>query len=171
MTTSSPPAWTRSGGMFLTPADIPFFLVKDGVVILCVCMGTVRYWWISFHPVIVQLRAVFCPLVQYLSFFWEAFSRMILDNNSFCVGNQSQSQWLSCDKEAFLQISGTCFLCFAVFWTTFLWSFEARVSTVATNAKWSQIRSFQAVSSMVCENPAADEADEEWVRISVIVLT
>ena len=50
--TSSPPAWTSSAGMLLTPADFPFFndctaastsLRKDKVIILCVCLGTVQY--------------------------------------------------------------------------------------------------------------------------------
>ena len=40
---------------------------KDGGVILCVCLGTVQYCWISIGLVVVQLRAVFCPSVQYLS--------------------------------------------------------------------------------------------------------
>ena len=79
--TSSPPASTSSAEMLLTPADFPFFnecnatstfFVKDGMVILCVCLGTVQ--WISTGLVIVQLRAVFCPSVQYLLFFSEAFS-------------------------------------------------------------------------------------------------
>ena len=52
---------------------------KDGVVILCVCLGTVQYWWISTGLVVVQLRAVFRPSVQYLSLFCEAFSWTILD--------------------------------------------------------------------------------------------
>ena len=50
--TSSPPAWTSSAGMLSTPADFPFFnggtaastfFVKDGMVILLVCLGTVQY--------------------------------------------------------------------------------------------------------------------------------
>ena len=32
------------------------FLAKDGVVILCICLGTVQYWQISIGLVIVQLR-------------------------------------------------------------------------------------------------------------------
>ena len=35
------------------------FSAKDGVVILCVCLGTVQCWWISTG--LVQLKAVFCP--------------------------------------------------------------------------------------------------------------
>ena len=30
------------------------------MVILCVCLGAVQYWWISIGLVVVQLRAVFC---------------------------------------------------------------------------------------------------------------
>ena len=59
------------------------FFAKNGVVILCVSLGIVQYWWISVGLVIVQLRAVFCPWVQYLSFFCEAFSWTILDSSSF----------------------------------------------------------------------------------------
>ena len=59
------------------------FFAKDGIVILCDCLGTVQYWWISVGLVIVQLRAVFCPSVQCISFFCEALSWTILDNSSF----------------------------------------------------------------------------------------
>ena len=49
--TSSPPAWTSSAGMLSTPDDFPFFndctavdfFANDGVVNLCVCLGTVQY--------------------------------------------------------------------------------------------------------------------------------
>ena len=34
------------------------FSAKDGVVILCVCLGAVQYRWISIGLVVVQLRAV-----------------------------------------------------------------------------------------------------------------
>ena len=47
------------------------------MVVLRVCLGTVQYQWISIGHVIAQLRAVFCPSVQYLSFFCEGFSRTI----------------------------------------------------------------------------------------------
>ena len=49
--TSFPPAWTSSAGMLSTPADFPFFsdsysslhfFAKDGMVVLCVCLGTVE---------------------------------------------------------------------------------------------------------------------------------
>ena len=66
--------------MLSNPADFPFFndctaafTSLRRVVILCVCLGTVHYRWISIGPIVVQLRAVFCPSVQYLSFFHEAF--------------------------------------------------------------------------------------------------
>ena len=71
--TSSPPTLTSSARMLSTPADFPFFsdctaastfFVKDGVVIICVCLGTVQYWWISIGLVIVQLSAVTCPSVE-----------------------------------------------------------------------------------------------------------
>ena len=80
--TSSPPAGTSSAGMFSTPADFPFLndctapstsFAKDGLVILCLCLRTVQHSWISVGFVIVQLRAVICPSVQYLSFFCKAF--------------------------------------------------------------------------------------------------
>ena len=61
------------------------FFAKDGVVVLCVCLVTVQYWWISIGLVIIQLRAVFSPSVQYLSFFCEEFSWKILDSNSFSL--------------------------------------------------------------------------------------
>ena len=66
------------------------FFAKDGVVILCVCLGTVQYWQMSVDLVIVQLSAVFCPSVQYLSFFCEAFSWTILDSSSFPLFHSGQ---------------------------------------------------------------------------------
>ena len=59
------------------------FFAKDLVVILCVCLGTVQYWWMSIGLVIVQFRPVFCPSVHYLSFFYEAIFWMILDSSIF----------------------------------------------------------------------------------------
>ena len=50
------------------------FFVKDGVVILYVCLGTIQYRWICIGLVIVQLIVVFCPSDQYLSFFCESSS-------------------------------------------------------------------------------------------------
>ena len=66
------------------------FFAKDGVVVLCVCLGTIQYWWISVGLVIVQLRVVFCPSVQYLSFFCEAFFWTILDSSSFLLFHSVQ---------------------------------------------------------------------------------
>ena len=40
--------------------------------------------------------------------------------NLLCVGNQSWSQWLSCDKEIFLQTPGRSFLYLTAFWTNSL---------------------------------------------------
>ena len=86
MITFSPPAWTSSAGMLSTPADFPFFndfilqppLFCEGwVVIICVCLGTVQYWWISNGFVIVQLIAVFCPSVSFLC---EAFFFLFLND-------------------------------------------------------------------------------------------
>ena len=79
--TSSPPAWTSSAGMLSTPSDFSFF--ND-----CTVASTFlrRMGWSSFvfvwrqsgtdgtGLVIVQLSAVFCPSVQYLSFVCEAFA-------------------------------------------------------------------------------------------------
>ena len=42
-------------------------------------------------PCDVQLRAVFWPLVQYLSFFCEAFSLAILDSSSFLLFHSGQA--------------------------------------------------------------------------------
>ena len=97
--TSSLPAWTSSAEMLSTPTDFPFlqwlycslhFSAKDGKVILWVCLGTIQYWWISTDLVIVQLRAVFCPSVLYLSFFCEAFSWTILDSSRFPLFHSGQ---------------------------------------------------------------------------------
>ena len=66
------------------------FFAKDGVVILCVCLETVQYSWISIGLVIIQLSTVFCPSVQYLSFFCEAFSWTILDSSSFSLFHSGQ---------------------------------------------------------------------------------
>ena len=45
--TSSPPAWTSPAGMLSTSLSSvivlqPHFFAKDGVIILCVCLGTVN---------------------------------------------------------------------------------------------------------------------------------
>ena len=66
------------------------FTAKDGVVIVCVSLGTVQYWWISIALVVVQLRAVFCPSVQYLPLFCEAFSWTILDSSHFPLFRSGQ---------------------------------------------------------------------------------
>ena len=97
--TSSPFAWTRSAGMLSTPADFPFFsactaastsLRRMGWFILCFWLGTIQYWWTSINLVIVQPSAVFCPSVQYLSFFCEAFSWTIVDSSSFSLFHSGQ---------------------------------------------------------------------------------
>ena len=62
--------------------SFPLF-AKDGLVVLCVCLGTVQHCWISISLVITQLRAVFCQSVQYLSVFWKAFSWTVLDSSRF----------------------------------------------------------------------------------------
>ena len=59
----------------------PPLLCEGGVVTLCVCLGTVQYWWISIGLAIVQLRAVFCPSFWYLLFFSEALSWTIFDSS------------------------------------------------------------------------------------------
>ena len=38
----------------------PLFFAKDGVVVLCVWLGTIQYWRISIGLVLAQLTAVFC---------------------------------------------------------------------------------------------------------------
>ena len=88
--TSCPPSWASCAGMLLTPADFPslHLLAKDGVAVLYVCPGTVQYWWISLGLVIIQLRAVFCPLV--LLFDCEAFSWTILDSSRFPLFHSGQ---------------------------------------------------------------------------------
>ena len=63
---------------------------RMGVVVLCVCLGTVQYWWISTGLVIVQLRAIFCPSVQYLLLICEAFSWTILDSSCFPLFHSGQ---------------------------------------------------------------------------------
>ena len=60
------------------------------MVILRVCLGTVQYWRISIGLVVVQLRAVFCPSVQYLSLFCEAFSWAILYSSHFPLFHSGQ---------------------------------------------------------------------------------
>ena len=52
--------------------------------------GTVQYWWISIGLVIGQLTTVFCPSVQYLSFFCETFSWTILDSSSLSLFHSGQ---------------------------------------------------------------------------------
>ena len=92
--TSSPPAWISSAGVLSTPADFPFFTDCTAASIflrrICVCLGTVQYWWISIGLVIVRISIVFCPSVQYLSFFCEAFSWTILDSSSIFLFHSGQ---------------------------------------------------------------------------------
>ena len=64
------------------------FFAKDWEVILCVCLGTVQYCWISIVLVIVQLSAELCLSVQYLSYFCEAFPELswtVIDFPCFTV--------------------------------------------------------------------------------------
>ena len=78
--------------MLSTPADLPFFsnctaastsLRRMGwSSSVCVFRDSSAYCWISVGLVFVQLRAVLCPSVQYLSFFCDAFSWKILDSCS-----------------------------------------------------------------------------------------
>ena len=129
--TFSPPIWTSSDRRLSTPADFPFFsdctaastLWEGGGVVICVCLGTVHYWWISVGLVIVQLWSVFYPSVQYLAFFCEAFSWIVLDINSLLFFSQwsnlsgmSMPSWCYSSSD-FLQ-SHTLFFypfCFAFF--------------------------------------------------------
>ena len=53
--------------------SLHFFAKDEVVVVLCVCLGAVQYWWISVCRVTVHLRAEFCPSDQYLSFFLRRF--------------------------------------------------------------------------------------------------
>ena len=73
--TSSPPAWTSSAGMLSSPADFPFFGTFAVAYTSLRRMGwssSVSVWvqfstdGVSIGLVIVQLSAVFCPVVQYL---------------------------------------------------------------------------------------------------------
>ena len=107
--TSSLPAWTSSAGMLLTPADFPFF--NDWTAVSAslwrmewsssVCSGTVQYWRISVDIVILQLRTVFCPSVQYLSFFCEAFSWKIVDTQWSSLSRVSRPSYC-CSSSDFL---------------------------------------------------------------------
>ena len=75
------------------------FFVKDGVIVLCVHLGTFQYWWI--------LRfSVFCPLVWYLSFFCKAFSWIVLDSSSFPLFHSSTCERLDyCEtRESYCEI-------------------------------------------------------------------
>ena len=74
---------------------------------LCL-FGTLQYWWISIGLVIIQLRAVFCPPVQYLPFFCEAFSKwswIVVVFPCFTVVKSFTSQHASycCSSSNFLQ--------------------------------------------------------------------
>ena len=78
----SPPAWTSSGRMLSTPADVLFFNDCTAASIslrrmsgrpVCVS-GDSSVLIDPIGILIAQLKAVFCPSVQYLSFFYEAFS-------------------------------------------------------------------------------------------------
>ena len=92
------------------------FSAKDGVVILCVCLGTVQYWRISIGLVIVQFRAIFCPSVQYLLFFYETFSWAILESSSFPLFHSVFHSFLAVQgdwnakiaKDAFNNWQGIC---------------------------------------------------------------
>ena len=89
MIISSPPACTSAAGMLLTPADYPFFNDCTTATTSWRWMGwlsSVSVWgqfstdgsplalWLQLTDYRIPLIAVFCPSVQYLSFFCEAFS-------------------------------------------------------------------------------------------------
>ena len=129
--TYSQPTWTSSAGMLLTPANFPF--LNDCLVASTslwrmgwsssVCLGTVQYWWISIGLVVVQLRVVFCPLVQYLLLFCEAFSWPILDSSHFPLFHSGQVfHQLVCPLTVVLpQIFSnlTTLFSYEVFWSLF----------------------------------------------------
>ena len=79
-----------SSVMIFSACGVNLFSMKDGVVILCDCLGTVQYWWISIGLVTVQFSAVFYPSVQYLVFFSEAFSWTILNCSNFTLFHSGQ---------------------------------------------------------------------------------
>ena len=77
--TSSPPDWIGSAGMLSTSADFHFFNDCSAASTSLRRMGwsssvSVLGQFSTAGLVIVQLIKVFCPSVQYLLFFFEAFS-------------------------------------------------------------------------------------------------
>ena len=96
--TASPPAWTSSAAMLSTPADFPFFNDCTAASTLCegwgghpLCLSGDSSVLMDLHwPLIVLLRAVFCPSVQYLSVPCEAFSWTILDRSRFPLFHSGQ---------------------------------------------------------------------------------
>ena len=60
------------------------------MVVFCVCLVSVQYWWISIRLVTSQFIAVFCSSVHYLSFLCEAFSWTILNSSSFPLFHSGQ---------------------------------------------------------------------------------
>ena len=154
--TSSPLALTSSVGLLLTPADFPFFndctaastslqrTGRGGGVVLCVCLGTVQYKQISVSLVIIHLRAVFYPSVQYLLFFCEAFSRTILESISFPLfhcGQDSHSRAgmpsYRCSSSDFLQSHCTVLL------SSFLLPFSSTSKRCCSQPNISQILQVQ----------------------------
>ena len=77
----------------LTSLSSMIVLQSPLLCITCVCLGTVQYWWISIGLVIIQLRTVFCPSVQYLSSFCD-----IIDFKKAFDGVWHAALWVTMKK-------------------------------------------------------------------------
>ena len=116
---ASPPAWTRSAGMLSTPADFPFFNDCTTAFISVRRMG-----WSSSVSVCGQFITDWSPLVlwfysssvQYLSFFYKAFSWAISGSISFPFFHSSQSftSWYALLLLFFLRFSWISLHCFPI---------------------------------------------------------
>ena len=143
------------------------FFVKNGVVILSVCVGTVQYWWISTGLVIVELstgimRLAFQSPSPSLSFFCEAFSRMILDRSIFPLFHRGQVfHGLICPPTVVLsQIFFNLITLFS--YPVFLCLFHAPLDVVVSLPFISQIFQVWIFSSPVLSFCCTDQEFLQW---------
>ena len=184
--TSSPPSRTSSAGMLSTPADFPFFndctaastsLRRMGWS-LCVCLGTVQYWWISIGIVVVQLRAVFCPSVQYLLLFCEAFSWTILDSSRFPLFHSGQVfHQLVCPltvvlPQIFFNLT-TLFsyeAFFSLFLSSLLLSHRSRISAVIQFFFLVFFLTMFAKDLTGCFSHCCVEGGDHWIHVCIFIV-
>ena len=107
---------------------------------------------------IVQLSAVFCPSVQYLSFFCEAFSWTILDKSSFLSVSNGRLSRLGMPSLDFLHSHYTVLL------SSFLLPLSC-ISWCCSLPCISQILKVQIISFSILSFCQTDQEFLQWPRV------